>query len=476
MKNLGKIVLFILIIPNILFAGVTASVDYSRVTMGETVTYSITTSGNNIQRPMLSRICGSNVTSTSSRTSIEMINGNYERTKVLSYEFMPQKSCTIAPIKVVVDGKEELTKALRVEVKPASQDKSANFVIELKADKKELFVGEPFKLVMLVKQRHGTQAVDSKFIAPKMEGFWKSGDPKQEKYDDGEFIITKLTYKLSAQRDGNLTITSAQLAVASRSNKQDMWGSFMQDLKWKSYFSNELHFSVKPIPQNAKFIGDFSINATVDKQEINPNEAVNVTIEVSGKGNLEDITKFKPYIQGVSVFDEKPVVKGNKFVEKIALVGDNDFVIPPFSLEFFNPNTQKLEKISSKEIAIKVNGATPKHELKIKRDNSTAQPAKVVKEVVVHKQTSPLILAIVFLSGLMIGIGIMLAKPWKFISREKSLDIKDEKKLLVKLMPFSEDKDVQDIIDILDYNIYSKDKKELDKKLLKEIIKKYSIV
>lgn len=335
MRNLGKTVLFILIIPNVLFAGVTASLDYSHVSMGETVTYSITTSGNNIQRPMLSTLCGSNVTSTSSRTSIEMINGDYERTKVLSYQFMPKKSCEIPAIKVVIDGQEEYTKPLKVEVKPASQDLSADFVIDLQADKKELFVGEPFTLVMLIKQRHSSQAVDSKFIAPKMQGFWKSGEPKQEKYDDGEFVVTKLTYKLSAQRDGNLTITSAQLAVATRSNKRDMWGSFMQELKWKSYFSNELNFSVKPIPQNAKFIGDFSISAKVDKQEINPNEAVNVTIEVSGKGNLEDITKFKPYIANVSVFDEKPVVNGDRFVEKIALVGDNDFIIPAFTLEFF---------------------------------------------------------------------------------------------------------------------------------------------
>ena len=476
MKNLGKILSFILIVPNILFAEVTASLDFSRISMGETVTYSITTSGKNIQRPMLSSICGTSVTSTSSRTSIEMINGDYERTKVLSYQFMPKQSCEIPSIKLIVDGKEEFTKPLKVEVQPASQDKNADFIIDLQTDKKELYVGEPFNLVMLIKQKHAAQALDSKFMAPKMQGFWKSGEPKQEKYDDGTFIVTKLTYKLSAQRDGDLKITSAQLAVATRSNKRDMWGSFMQELKWKSYFSNELIFHVKPIPHNAKFIGDFSISARIDKKEVNANEAVNVTIEVNGRGNLEDITKFKPYIQNVSVFDEKPVVHNDKFIEKIALVGDSDFVIPSFTLEFFNPKTQKIEKVSTKEIAIKVNGATPTHELKIKRDNSVSSPKEVIKEVVVHKQTSPIILAIIFIGGLIIGVGVMIAKPWKYMSREKSLDIKDEKKLLIKLMPFSEDKDVKNIIDILEHNIYSKDKKELDKKLLKEIIKKYSII
>jgi len=476
MKNLGKMILLLVLIPNAMYASVVASVDYKSVSVGETVTYSLTIAGKNLQRPMLDRICNSNVISTSSQTNIEMINGKYNKTKILSYKFMPRKSCEIQPLDVVLDGQTQRTKAIKVEVKPATQDLNADFIMELSADKKEVYVGQPFIMKMLIKQKHTAQALDSKFVAPVMKGFWKSGEPKQEKYDDGAFTITELTYKLSAQREGELKIAPAQLAVASRKNTRDMWGSFMRDVKWKSYFSNELKINAKPIPEGAKFIGDFSINATVDKKQISPNEAVNVTIVVLGEGNLEDITKFKPHIKDVSVFDEKPVIFANKFQEKLAIVGDNDFVIPAFSLTFFNPKTKKLETISTGEIAIKVNDAKPHEALKIKRDE-TADVAKVTQpvKIVTAQMLSSMQIVFIFILGLVAGVLIMLAKPWTAFKREKSLDIKDEKKLLIKLMPYIQDKEVQNIVNILEYNIYAKDKKIIDKKLLKEIIKKYDI-
>ena len=477
MKNLGKMILLLVLIPNAMYASVVASVDYSSVVVGETVTYSLNVSGKNLQRPILNSICDSNIIATSSQTNIEMINGKYNKTKILSYKFMPRKSCVIEPLDVIVDGKTQTTKAVKVEVKPATQDINADFVLELSADKKEVYVGQPFIMSMLIKQKHTAQALDSKFVAPVMKGFWKSGEPKQEKYDDGAYTITKLTYKLSAQREGELKIEPAQLAVASRKHTRDMWGSFMRDVKWRSYFSNELKIDAKPIPQGAKFIGDFSINARVDKKEVNPNEAINVTIQVIGEGNLEDITKFKPYIKDVSVFDEKPVVFANKFQEKLALVGDNDFVVPAFSLTFFNPKTQSLETISTKEIAIKVNGAKPHEALKIKRDKTADSVVKKPEpvKVITAKALSTIQVIFIFIVGLVVGVIIMLSKPWTAFKREKSLDIKDEKKLLIKLMPYTEDKEVQEIIDILEHNIYAKDKKVVDKKLLKEIIKKYDI-
>ncbi len=473
MKNLGKMILLLSLVPSAIFASVVASVDYSSVSVGETVTYSIKSDGNNIQRPMLNSICGTNVLSTSSQTNIEMINGKYNRTKILSYKFMPRKSCVIKPLDVVVDGKTQKTNAIKVEVKPATQDINADFVIELKTDKKEVYVGEPFTMSMLIKQKHTAQALDSKFVAPDMKGFWKSGEPKQEKYNDGSFTVTKLTYKLSAQREGKLIISPAQLAIASRDNSRDMWGSFMQNMRWKSYFSNSLSIQAKPIPDGAKYIGDFSINARVDKREINPNEAVNVKIEVVGQGNLEDIQSFKPYIKGVSVFDEKPVILGNKFQEKLALVGDNDFVVPSFTLTFFNPKTKRKETISTKEIAIKVNGAKLHETLHMKKSD-TNDEVKVTKpiKVVTGKTVSAIEIILIFILGLASGVVIMIVKPWSKFKRKESIDIKDEKKLLIKLMPFSEDKKVQEIIDILEHNMYHEDKKSIDKKLLKEILYK----
>jgi DNA-binding transcriptional regulator YhcF (GntR family) len=71
--------------------------------------------------------------------------------------------------------------------------------------------------------------------------------------------------------------------------------------------------------------------------------------------------------------------------------------------------------------------------------------------------------------GLLIGI----VKPWKNLKKQKSLSLKDERGLLVKLLPYKDDEEVKKIIEIIEQNIYTDKKIEIDKKLLREIVKKY---
>ena len=475
MKNLGKILFSLLLISNAAVASVVSSVNYSSVSKGEMVIFSLKINGGEIKRPVINTICDSDVISTSSQTSIEILNGDYQKSYVLSYKFMPQKSCEIKPIDVEVDGKTETSKALKVEVKPASQDKNADFLLSLEMKKKEVYVGEPFELTLLFKQKHSAEAVDSKFIAPPLKGFWIKGESQPERRDDGEFSITTVRYTLAAQREGNLKISPAQMSIASRSSSRDVWGSFAPQIKWRSYFSNELNVTAKPIPMGESLVGEFTINAKADKTQINPNEAVNISLEVHGNGNLEDIKSFKPYIENVSVFDEKIVVEGSKLTQKLALVGDNDFVIPSFELSFFNPKTKQVERVKTQEIKIAVSGQKLQPELKIKRDETQPVEKQEVATKVVQSELSSLLVLTIFVLGVIFGIVVMLLKPWRILKREKSINIKDEKTLLMKLLPFKDDKEVQEIVDTLENNLYSKDKIIVDKKLLKEVLKKYKI-
>ena len=475
MKNLGKIIIIFSLLTTAIYANVVAKVYPKSVVSGEVATYTLTISGGEVNKPIISTICGNNVLGTSSQTSITMMNSNYKKNYVLSYQFMPQKSCVISPVSVEVDGKKEKSNSVKVRVKPAVQDKNADFVLDLIPSKKELYVGEPFTVKLILKQRKDAEAVDSKFIAPDFKGFWIKGKSKVAKSEKGDFIITKVMYKLAPQREGNLTIQPAQLKIASRISSRDVWGSFMPQVKWKSYFSNALHVKAKSLPNKAKIVGNFTISAMADKLQINSNEAVNVTVKVVGNGNLEDIKSFKPYVSDVNVFDEKINIKGNTLTQKLAFVADKDFTIPPFSLAFYNLKTKRVEKISTKPIHIKVHGAKAQTSLKIEKGNSVEAPVKKlhVETKVVNKMS---ILA-AFLIGLVIGILLMIfIKPMKFLKGEKSFNLKDEKLLLMKLLPYKDkDDEVKKIVEILEKNAYSSDKEVLNKKLLKEIVKRYDI-
>jgi len=209
MKNLGKILLLLFLIPHAVDASVVATLSDKSVSVGDMVTYNLTISGENIQRPQINILCESDIISTASQTSIQMVNGDYKKSYILSYKFMPQKSCEIKPVEVEIDGKTEVSNGVSLEVKAMRAAKDADFILTLESDKEEVFVGEPFSVTLLLKQKKGAQAVDSKFVAPELKGFWIKSESDPVRSDDGEYTITTLSYQMSAQRDGNVTITPA---------------------------------------------------------------------------------------------------------------------------------------------------------------------------------------------------------------------------------------------------------------------------
>lgn len=473
MRTITKALFLLLLFLNTAYAQVVAKVSPKEVELGEMVTYSLTISGEDITRPNIRRLCDSDVISTSSQTTMQITNGAINKNYTLSYRFVPQKSCVINPVEVEVDGKTESSNSVEVKVVPVSGAKDLDFALKLESSKKELFVGEAFDLTLTFKQRSDAEAVDSEFTPPELKGFWIKSESEPKRYQDSKYTITEIVYSLAPQRAGELKIPQAQMRIASRGSRASSWGDWIPTIKWKTYFSNELSFDVKPLPSGVNLVGDFAIKAIAQKSQIKANEAVNLTLEVEGEGNLEDIKSFKPDMEDVAVFDEKIVIEGKKFTQKIAFVADRDFTIPSFSLRYFDPQTKEIKEIATKEIKIDVINEQIKEELVVKKEESVATHETHAAPA---KEYDTLTLVFIFISGIAVGVVSMFYKPY-FSSAKKSKkgSIKEPKILLTKLLPFKDNKEVAEIVEILEKNIYSGQKIEVDKKALKELLKKYKI-
>jgi hypothetical protein len=452
------------------YAGVIATATPKEVELGEMVTYSLSISGEDITRPNIRRLCDSDVISTSSQTSMQITNGDISKNYILSYKFVPQKSCVINPVEVEIDGKTESSNTVEVKVVPVSGAKDLDFVLKLQSSKEELFVGEEFDLTLTFKQRSDAEAVDNEFTPPELKGFWIKSESQPNRYQESKYTITEIVYTLAPQRAGKLKIPKAQMRIASRGSRASSWGDWIPTIKWKTYFSNELEFDVKPLPSGVNLVGDFSIKAFVDKSEIKANEAIDLTLEVEGAGNLEDIKSFKPDIKDVAVFDEKISIEGKKLTQKLAFVADRDFVIPSFSLRYFDLKTKEIKEIFTKEIKINVLNQKTKEEIKVQKE-----PIQEVAATTQKAEQDGVTLAFVFIGGLIFGVILMLFKPHSLAKKQKSGTIKEPRVLLVKLLPFRDDKDVAEIVDVLERNIYSGEKIEVDKKTLREVLKRYEI-
>lgn len=474
MKNLGKILFTFLLLQNCIYASVVASVDSTNVELGDTVTLSISIDGEDIKRPDVFSICGENVVATGSSTSMQYVNGDYTKTYVLSYKFLPTVSCVIEPVEVSVGGKIEKTLPIDIKVQKLVSSKDSIFSLAMTNDVNEVYVGEPFELSLLFRQKRSVHVLDNKFNPPSFKGFWVKGEPTQSVEEDGAFTITKITYKLAPQRVGVLNIEAANIKIAQRENKRNYFGGLFPEVKWKTYFSNDINITSKALPSGVNLVGDFSLEALVDTKEVNPNEAVTLTIKLIGEGNLEDVKSFKPYIEGVSIFDEKIAIENNVLTQKITFVGDSSFTIPAFSLKTFNTLTNEVKTIQTQPLEIHVKHAKKKkEELLIKREEVevVTQP----NSISVEKEFNVLwsVLSLVF--GILLGILIMYFKEYFSWERKKSVDLKDTKMLLVKLMPYKDNQEVKEIVAILESNLYTEKKTDVDKKTLKDIIKRYEI-
>jgi hypothetical protein len=479
MKNLGKILLFIGIFIGISLYGaeVSATVDNTNIQEGESVTLHLKITGSDISRPSISMICGSDIESSSSQTSIEMINMEYKKSYILSYKFSPTQDCTIEPIEFKVDSETVKTKAIKIKIKPYIRSKDDDFMLTLKSNKNNLYVGETFEMTLTLKQKKGAVAVDSKFVAPKFDGFWLKHESEPKHSESGENVVTKVIYTLAPQRTGELEIKPAVMSIASRIASHDTWGSFIQNLKWKKYLSNKLTLNVKALPKGIKLVGDFTLNVRVDKTKVKANEALNLVVEVSGYGNLEDIESFKPSISGVSTFAEKINIDGLMLTQKIALVADSNYTIPPFTLLYFDPKTKTRKLLKTKKIVVEVENAP-----------TNSQELVVKKEKVESKQVEPsdaqksgfeldMILGVgIFFIGIVFGILVMVFKGLKREKKKGKISLKDDKTVLIKLMPYKEDSEVAQMIETLEKSLYSTEEVIVDRKKLQSLVKRYLVV
>ena len=130
-----------------------------------------------------------------------------------------------------------------------------------------------------------------------------------------------------------------------------------------------MRIKVKPLPgiQPNDFsgvVGKLDLKATLNKESVNVNDAVNFKITISGNGNLKiasaPVFKLSPDIE---VYDPKITddlknglngTTGQKSFEYLMIPRHyGDFTIPPISYSYFNISSGRYEKLTTGEFHFK---------------------------------------------------------------------------------------------------------------------------
>ena len=329
------------------------------------------------------------------QTSIEFINGNMNETKTLKWTLSPKTSgnITIPALQGSLDGKNFVSKPIRIEVsKDAKHNDNSVFIIA-ELDKENAYLGEQITVTYKLYKDIDTRisGIDQ-FQMPDFNGFWVEEifSPQRLQYQNKNVIYDGRKYQVANLGQRALfPIPSDQHLIPSvrvktqieqkkkKKRRRDpffdpFFDSFFAETQTKFIKSDPKIITIDqfPEPKPSDFygaVGEFEISSIIDQNEILVNEGILFTVSLKGTGNLglfsipkvqfpDDIEAFPPNDDFKrDVFRNK--ITGSQKLEYVLIPRKpGQFEIPAIQMSYFNPKKQNWVRTKTNSIKIVVKG------------------------------------------------------------------------------------------------------------------------
>ena len=433
MKKVFRILLFIVYVAPITLWGqddptLTVSAK-KQVMVGERfqVVFEANAEGKNFQAPSFNGFSVLGGPFTSSSSSFSMVNGSMSHTVKCSYTFALQanqegtfhvgsaslnvKGHVISSepfdIKVVPDDGSHTapsggsTTSSQVQSQQNTNDPQVSgkdLFLRVVPSKKSVYVGEQIVLTYKLYTKVPVSSVSLSKM-PSYAGFWtkdisnNSGTLRQSsEYINGiEYTSAEVSKVIIVpQRSGKFTLDPMSLECIaqirterSNSRSMDPFEAFFNDPFFnrnivnvkKELSSQSIGVEVKSLPENGKpdsfagAVGNYNFKSDIDKTELSANEAVTITLTVSGTGNVELLQMPTPvFPPDFEVYDPKITtstdvgsqgLSGTKKAEYLVIPRRaGNFTIPAVEFSFYNSSNESYQTISSQPYEIKVEKGT----------------------------------------------------------------------------------------------------------------------
>jgi hypothetical protein len=365
-----------------------ASVSKKEVTVNEVFQYEIYTNTNcQIYQPNFGglQVVGGPFQSTS--TSIVSVNGQTSQQKETKYTYQLRAlntgTFTISKASMQCASKSYATNSIKVNVvkgratntstSGGTQVNSNNqdFFIKTYASKRNVYQGEPFTVTLKMYSKRQPRGLEQMEIGS-ANGLTKedlnpnktSFETKQEVIDGMRYYTVTLKQELCfALRAGEIVIEPYYVSALFSKG-------FFQQYRLESY-SNTIKINVKALPKGKPkdfngLVGEYDLEHSISKTDVLPGEAIDISLKISGKGNLNAFDE--PKLKLPNDFDQfDPEYKQNYKASSNGYKGSitynlvivptfyGDYTIPAFSFSYFDLNTKKYKTLSTGDFKIHVN-------------------------------------------------------------------------------------------------------------------------
>ena len=404
---------------------VNASVTSQTVGTEEAVSYRIQVEGaspSNVQRPVAPEAQGLQLIQPvpSTQQSVSIVNGNMTQSVSYEWRYRPESegAAQIAAAEVLVDGTEYRTEPIAITVVPQSQrpqrqaqrrdpfspfnslmrpapepERTAPaiseqdiFIRAIPSDR-SVFRNEQVNIEYHLYFREGMQLRQSRLADSwDAEGFWREELDVERRpipktvVENGRRFNTIVLKRVAVfpTRTGSLTVDplkiEAEAYAPSRSlDPFDQFFSFRPRYEPVQVASDPVTIEVSDLPANAPpdflgAVGAFRAEARVDRAEVEVGEPIQVTLTISGAGNIATIEP--PNFQPPGVFEQYDPqvdtrierngtqIRGSKTLTYVLVPRSNGvFQIPDVTLSVFNPDRGRYESLNPRPTTVRVSGS-----------------------------------------------------------------------------------------------------------------------
>lgn len=374
-----------LLLTNLLLgqnAYVDVAVDKSQISTIETFTYQITTDCDcNIEPPDLSEF---DVLSRQPGQFSQTFNNNGKVTNQciasLTYILRPKKKgkFTIGAARSKCQNENKTSESIQVTVVDADELHQANegkvtFYYKLLTDKATVFVGEPFKVSLLLYSEKLPEDINNIVRGDAL------GLTRHPLFNERQGHVFRRTKERIKGKDYHVIELIHDVCFADQPGKLQIspyYGSAVEEYgfissKYMEGYSNSLEINVKKVqgtlPENFYGLaGNFEITHEISETTVKANHALDIWVSISGTGNFhllktpefsfpkDSFLIAEPEVEKtLTTTDEGPTGTA-KYHYVITPTQPGTYYVPPYSFAYFDWKTQQIKMASTHEFTLNV--------------------------------------------------------------------------------------------------------------------------
>ncbi len=363
------------------------------------VTWTVNSGGGEFSAPSFEGFYKLMGPQTSYSSSTQIINGRMSHQTTYSYLYylqaLDEGIYIIQPASYTLKNKTYYSDSVRIEVigtganrqnvQPGAntgtgtriESAGNDIFVDLSLSRREVYIGEHIGATVKIYTKVDLAGINE-IKYPTFTGFFKSDietspltQLRQENVNGtvyGTGVIQN--FLLYPQVTGEITIDPVQISVLirQRSGQSDpFFGDFFSTFQTvqRSVISPVVKINVKPLPgvkpdDFSGVAGKLDLKATINKDSVDVNDAVNFKITISGNGNLKIAEAPKMTLSpDIEIYDPKVTdniknslsgTSGQRTFEYLLIPRHyGDFSIPPVTYSYFNTSSGKYETLTTRE-------------------------------------------------------------------------------------------------------------------------------